>query len=166
MLGPGCFLGEDCLRGRGIRRTSAAAVTECRLLRIERDVAVRRLGQVLPFCEALLTHLLIRTADCEASLSDQLLYPSEQRLARLLLRLCRLAARDGDQAVFSPKLTHEALAEMTGTTRSRVSSFMSKFRRLGLIEYDHALKVHMRRLAEFIGHEAGGLGCPPRAVRT
>jgi CRP/FNR family cyclic AMP-dependent transcriptional regulator len=151
ILGPGDFFGETCLMEPGARRTtSAGALTDCSVTRLEREAALRRLREDSAFSEDFTRYLLMRNSHYESDLSDQLLYSSEKRLARLLLKLCRTADQTGGTAVFSPKLTHETLAEMIGTTRPRVSFFMHRFRKLGLIEYDHDLVIHAGRLAEFI----------------
>lgn len=137
MLGAGDFCGEGCLAGQATRMGSATTILPTVVLRIPMAAMQRVLHDDASFAGRFLAHMLARNIRIEEDLVDQLFNSSEKRLARTLL----LLARYGKQHVI-PKLSQEVLAEMVGTTRSRVNFFMNKFRRLGFIEYNGALKVH------------------------
>ena len=141
MLGPGDFVGEGCLAGQPLRIGTARAVVPTTVLRIQKAVMLKGLHEHTPLAEHFLTHMLSRNIRIEEDLVDQLFNSSEKRLARTLLLLARFGREDKLQRVL-PKLSQETLAEMVGTTRSRVNFFMNKFRKLGFIEYNGALKVH------------------------
>lgn len=141
MLGPGDFLGEGCLAGQPLRMGTATAVTRAALLRIPKRDMIRMLHEHPAFSDRFLAHMLARNIRIEEDLVDQLFNSSEKRLARTLLLLARYGKEDMTQRVL-PKLSQETLAEMVGTTRSRVNFFMNKFRKLGLIEYNGGLKVN------------------------
>jgi CRP-like cAMP-binding protein len=141
ILGEGDFLGEGCLNGQSHRMTSATALEESTIARIERAVVLRTLHKEPSFAEMFVTHLLGRNLRMEADLVDQLFNSSEKRLARLLLILANFGKDEKPETVI-PKISQETLAEMVGTTRSRISFFMNKFRRLGLIEYNGHLTVN------------------------
>jgi CRP/FNR family cyclic AMP-dependent transcriptional regulator len=141
MVGPGEFLGEGCLAGQPLRTASAAAMTETTLVRIERRTMIAALHGPSALTELFLAHLLSRTARMEEDLVDQLFNSSEKRLARVLLLLAHFG-KEGKAEPVIPKISQETLAEMIGTTRSRVSGFMNKFRKLGFIEYNGGLHVH------------------------
>ena len=132
MLGPGDFLGEGCLAGQPLRMGTATAVMRTALLRIAKRDMVRMLHEHPAFSDRFLSHMLTRNIRIEEDLVDQLFDSSEKRLARTLLLLARYGKEDTTQRVL-PKLSQETLAEMVGTTRSRVNFFMNKFRKLGLI---------------------------------
>ena len=142
VLGPRTFFGEGCLAGQTARMVTATAMTPCTALVVEKSEMVRQLHERPAFSDRFLIHMLARNIRVEEDLVDQLFNSSEKRLARTLL----LLARYGDPqpaTVQLPKLSQELLAEMVGTTRSRVNFFMNKFRKLGFIDYDGAgLKVH------------------------
>jgi CRP/FNR family transcriptional regulator, cyclic AMP receptor protein len=141
MLDPGYFFGEGCLAGQSVRMATATAMDRCTVLTIEKPEMVRQLRAQPAFAERFLTHMLTRNIRIEEDLIDQLFNSSEKRLARTLL----LLARYGEPGVTHralPKVSQELLAEMVGTTRSRVNGFMNKFRKLGFIEYNGALKIH------------------------
>ena len=140
MLGPGDFLGEGCLAGQPLRMGTAKAVMRTALLRIPKRDMIRMLHEHPAFSDRFLSHMLTRNIRIEEDLIDQLFNSSEKRLARTLLLLARYGKEDTTQRVL-PKLSQETLAEMVGTTRSRVNFFMNKFRKLGLIEYNGGLKV-------------------------
>ena len=140
LLGPGEFFGEGCLAGKTHRVSSAIAMEECRIARLEKSVLVRVLHEQVTFIEIFVAHLLRHNQRVEADLADQLLNSSEKRLARLLLNLADLDEQKKSEAIL-PKISQETLAEMVGTTRSRISFFMNKFRRLGFIDYDSHLTV-------------------------
>ena len=146
MLGPGDFLGEGCLAGQSLRMGTATAVVGTALLRILQRDMVRMLHDHPEFSDRFLAHMLTRNIRIEEDLVDQLFNSSEKRLARTLLLLARYGKQDTPQRVL-PKLSQETLAEMVGTTRSRVNFFMNKFRKLGLIEYNGGLKVNSSLLS-------------------
>jgi CRP/FNR family transcriptional regulator, cyclic AMP receptor protein len=141
VLGPGDFFGEGCLAGQPLRMATAVAMTECSIMRLERAAAVEKLQEEPAFAKLLLSYMLTRTIRIEEDLVDQLFNSSEKRLARALLLLANFG-KEGKPEVVIPKISQEVLAEMIGTTRSRVSFFMNKFRRLGFIEYNGTLEVH------------------------
>jgi len=140
MLGPGDFLGEGCLAGQPVRMGTATAVIGTALLRIPKRAMVRMLHEHPAFSDRFLEHMLMRNIRIEEDLVDQLFNSSEKRLARTLLLLARYGKEETPRVL--PKLSQETLAEMVGTTRSRVNFFMNKFRKLGLIEYNGGLKVN------------------------
>src|ERR1700687_404238 len=141
VLGPDEFCGEGCLTGQPRRMATATAMTECEIMRLEKAAIVPVLHEEPAFSEMFISHLLARTIRVEADLVDQLFNSSEKRLARALL----LLANFGQGARPEPsvaKFSQETLAEMIGTTRARVSFFMNKFRKLGLIDYNGHLEIH------------------------
>ena len=140
MLGPGEFFGEGCLAGQTRRMGSATAVTTTTVLRIPKREMMRTLHEQSALSDRFIAHVLARNIRIEEDLVDQLFNSSEKRLARTLLLLARYGRHDTVQRSL-PKLSQETLAEMVGTTRSRVNFFMNKFRKLGFIDYDGALKV-------------------------
>ena len=135
------FFGEASLAGQLLRIATATAMNECRILRISKAAMLRILHDETSFSELFVAHLLSRNIRVEADLVDQLFNSSEKRLARVLLLLANFGKEGKPEAVI-PKITQETLAEMIGTTRSRVSFFMNKFRKLGFIEYNGKLSVH------------------------
>jgi len=141
VLGPGDFFGEGCLAGQPLRMATAVAMTDCSIMRLARAAAVEKLQEEPAFAKLLLSYMLTRTIRIEEDLVDQLFNSSEKRLARALLMLANFG-KEGKPEVVIPKISQEVLAEMIGTTRSRVSFFMNKFRRLGFIEYNGTLEVH------------------------
>ena len=141
MLGPGDFVGEGCLAGQPLRIGTARAVVPTTALRISKSVMLKGLHEHTVFAEHFLSHMLFKNIRIEEDLVDQLFNSSEKRLARTLLLLARFGQEDKAQRVL-PKLSQETLAEMVGTTRSRVNFFMNKFRNLGFIEYNGGLKIH------------------------
>jgi CRP/FNR family cyclic AMP-dependent transcriptional regulator len=145
MLGPGDFLGEGCLAGQPLRMGTATAVMRTALLRIPKRAMVRMLHDHPAFSDRFLEHMLMRNIRIEEDLVDQLFNSSEKRLARTLLLLARYGKEETPRVL--PKLSQETLAEMVGTTRSRVNFFMNKFRKLGLIEYNGGLKVNSSLLS-------------------
>jgi CRP/FNR family transcriptional regulator, cyclic AMP receptor protein len=146
MLGPGDFVGEGCLAGQPLRMGTAKAVMRTALLRIPKGDMVRMLREHSKFSDRFIAHMLTRNIRIEEDLVDQLFNSSEKRLARTLLLLARYGKEDTTPRVL-PKLSQETLAEMVGTTRSRVNFFMNKFRKLGLIEYNGGLKVNSALLS-------------------
>ena len=141
MLGPGDFFGEGCLAGQAVRMGSATAVTESTILRVDKKHMVRLLHQQHALSDRFIAHILARNIRIEEDLVDQLFNSSEKRLARTLLLLARVGRQDTPPRAL-PHISQETLAEMVGTTRSRVNFFMNKFKRLGLIEYKDGLKVN------------------------
>lgn len=136
------FLGEECIAAiQPLRLATATALTPVTLLRIERKEMVRVLGRERAFSEAFVAYLLARNVHVQEDLIDQLFNSSEKRLARALLILARFG-KDPTPEMVIPKISQETLAEMIGTTRSRVSFFMNRFRELGFIEYNGGLSVH------------------------
>jgi CRP/FNR family transcriptional regulator, cyclic AMP receptor protein len=146
MLGPGDFFGEGCLAGQPLRMGTATAVVPTTALRIQKTEMIRTLHEQMAFSERFIAHMLVRNIRIEEDLVDQLFNSSEKRLARTLLLLARYGKETRTHRVL-PKLSQESLAEMVGTTRSRVNFFMNKFRKLGFIEYNGALKVHSSLLS-------------------
>lgn len=141
MVGPGEFFAEGCLAGQPLRTASAAAMTEATLIRIERRAMIAALHGPSALTELFMAHLLARTARMEEDLVDQLFNSSEKRLARVLLMLAHFG-KEGKAEPVLPKISQETLAEMIGSTRSRVNGFMNKFRKLGFVEYNGGLHVH------------------------
>jgi CRP/FNR family cyclic AMP-dependent transcriptional regulator len=140
MLGQGDFIGEGCLAGQALRMATATAVAPAALLRIEKADMARMLHDQPAFSDRFIAHMLARNIRIEEDLIDQLFNSSEKRLARTLLLLARYGHEDTIERTL-PRLSQETLAEMVGTTRSRVNFFMNKFRKLGFIEYNGGLKV-------------------------
>ena len=134
VLGANEFFGEGCLSGQPLRISTATAVTDCSLFRIEKALMVRLLHEEHGISELFITHLLTRNTRFEADLVDQLFNSSERRLARILLLLAHFGKESRTETVH-PGINQEHLAQMVGTTRSRVSHFMNKFRTLGFINY-------------------------------
>jgi CRP-like cAMP-binding protein len=151
ILGADDFLGEGCLAGQVRRIATAATLTDCVIMRLEKAAIARVIHEEAAFCEMLIAHLLARTIRVEADLVDQLFNPSEKRLARLLLLLAN-SGEEGKPEPVIAKISQKTLAEMVGTTRSRVSFFMNKFRKLGFIEYKGGVAVH-RSLLNVILHD-------------
>ena len=141
ILAAGDFFGEACLAGQAQRIASVAAITESVIVRLEKTAIVRVIHQEPAFSEMFIAHLLGRTIRVEADLVDQLFNSSEKRLARMLLLLANFG-KDGKPEPIIAKISQETLAEMIGTTRSRVSHFMNKFRKLGFIHYNGGIEVH------------------------
>jgi CRP/FNR family transcriptional regulator, cyclic AMP receptor protein len=141
MHGHGDFFGEGCLTGQPRRLATVAAMTESVIMRIEKAAIVRVLHDEPKFSEMFMSYLLTRNARVEADLVDQLFNSSEKRLARLLLLMANFG-KDGKPETVIAKISQETLAEMVGTTRSRVNLFLNKFRKHGFIEYSGDMKVH------------------------
>lgn len=141
ILERGAFFGESCLAGLTVRTATATAVDDSSLVRIDKDAMIRVLHEEPAFAELFMTYLLAHTIRIEEDLVDQLFNSSEKRLARALLLLAHFG-KEGKPETVIAKISQETLAEMIGTTRSRVSFFMNKFRKLGFIEYNGELHVH------------------------
>jgi len=146
MLGPGDFLGEGALAGQPVRIGTATAVAASTVLIVPKQQMIRLLREEPEFSDRFIQYMLSRNLRIEEDLVDQLFNSSEKRLARTLLLLARYGKEDKPQRVL-PKLSQEMLAEMIGTTRSRVNFFMNKFRKLGFIEYNGGLKINTSLLS-------------------
>jgi CRP/FNR family transcriptional regulator, cyclic AMP receptor protein len=157
ILGAGDFFGEGCLAGQPLRISTVAALVDSSIVRLQKAAVIRVLHDEPAFSELFMAYLLARNIRMEADLIDQLFNSSEKRLARLLLLLANFG-KDGKPQPVVAKISQETLAEMIGTTRSRVSSFMNKFRRLGFIEYNGHLEVHSSLLSVVLHDD-------PRSVR-
>ena len=141
LLGTGDFFGEGCLTGEPLRLATVSAMTECVIVRIVKADITRVIHKEPAFAELFIAHLLSRNSRVEEDLVDQLFNSSEKRLARILLLLANFG-KEGRPEPIIAKISQETLAEMIGTTRSRVSHFMNKFRELGLIDYNGHIEVH------------------------
>ena len=141
MLGAGEFFGEGCLAGQPVRMGTATATTDSAILLIDKERMIRLLHKQHALSDRFIAHMLARNMQIEADLIDQLFNSSEKRLARTLLLLARYGKHDKPVRLV-PAISQETLAEMVGTTRSRVNFFMKKFQRLGFIDYTNGLKVN------------------------
>jgi CRP-like cAMP-binding protein len=150
-LEPGHFFGEGCLNGHPLRIATTRAVDECVVTRVEKATMIATIHNEPEFSELFMAYLLTRNSRIEEDLIDQLFNSSEKRLARLLLLLANFG-KEGKPEPIVGKFSQETLAEMIGTTRSRVSFFMNKFRKLGFIEYNGKLEVHSS-LLNMVLHE-------------
>ena len=146
VLGAGEFFGEGCLIGQPLRLASARAMVESEIMRVGKAEMIRVLHDEPAFGELFMAHLLTRNSRIEEDLVDQLFNSSEKRLARTLLILANFGKDGGPQPITTP-ISQETLAEIIGTTRSRVSQFMNKFRKLGFIEYNGHLQIHSSLLS-------------------
>lgn len=151
ILGDNEFFGEGCLAGQPLRISTAIAVTDCTLYRIEKSLMVRMLHEQHGIAELFITHLLSRNIRFEGDLVDQLFNSSEKRLARILLLLAHFGKESRTETVH-PGINQEHLAQMVGTTRSRASHFMNKFRKLGFVDYNGngPLTIHRDLLSEVL----------------
>jgi CRP/FNR family transcriptional regulator, cyclic AMP receptor protein len=141
VLTAGDFCGEGCLGGQPLRMGSAITMTDCSVLRIDKKAMMEALHRQHEFSDLFVAYLLARNIRYEEDLVDQLFNSSEKRLARILLLLAHFG-KEGKPETVIPKISQETLAEMVGTTRSRVSFFMNRFRKLGFIHYNGGLEVH------------------------
>jgi CRP/FNR family cyclic AMP-dependent transcriptional regulator len=146
ILNEGSFFGEGALAGQVLRMGSAAAMTDCELLRVDKKAMMDALHREHVFSDMFVAYLLARNIRYEEDLVDQLFNSSEKRLARALLLLAHFG-KEGIPEPVVPKISQETLAEMVGTTRSRVSFFMNRFRKLGFIHYNGGLQVHSSLLS-------------------
>jgi CRP/FNR family transcriptional regulator, cyclic AMP receptor protein len=153
LLGPDEFLGEGCLIGQPKRLATAMAMTECVMLRVAKTEIMRVLHDEPAFSEMFLSHVLTRSARVEEDLVDQLFNSTEKRLARVLLLMANFG-KEGRPEPIAAKISQETLAEMIGTTRSRVSHFMNKFRDLGFIDYNGHLAVHSSLLSVVLAEQS------------
>jgi CRP/FNR family transcriptional regulator, cyclic AMP receptor protein len=148
---PGQFFGEGCLNGHSLRIATTTAMEDCLITSITKESMIAALHDEPKFSELFVSYLLSRNRRIEEDLIDQLFNSSEKRLARLLLLLANFGKQGSPQAI-SPNISQETLAEMIGTTRSRVSHFMNKFRKLGFISYNGQIEVHTSMLSAVL-HE-------------
>jgi CRP/FNR family transcriptional regulator, cyclic AMP receptor protein len=152
ILGAADFFGEGGIAGQSLRMSSATAMTECEFMRIENKVMMDALHREHSMSDLFVSYLLARNIRYEADLVDQLFNSSEKRLARILLLLARFGKEDTPEKII-PKISQETLAEMVGTTRSRVSFFMNRFRKLGFIKYNGEMEIHSS-LLNVVLHDA------------
>jgi CRP/FNR family transcriptional regulator, cyclic AMP receptor protein len=141
VLNEAYFFGEGCLAGQPLRMCTATAMTDCRLMRIDKKSMMAVIHRERAFSDMFVAYLLTRNIRYEEDLVDQLFNSSEKRLARILLLLAHFG-KDGKPEVAIPKISQETLAEMVGTTRGRVNLFMNRFRKLGFVRYNGELEVH------------------------
>ncbi|HEV8038496.1 MAG TPA: Crp/Fnr family transcriptional regulator [Bryobacteraceae bacterium] len=153
ILGSDDFFGEGCLAGQSLRMAGASAMSACSIMRLEKRGVIRLLHNQPAFSELFLHYLLSRNIRIEEDLVDQLFNSSEKRLARVLLLMANFG-KEGKAEPVIPKISQETLAEIVGTTRSRVSFFMNRFRKLGFIEYNGRLEVHSS-LLNVVLHDSG-----------
>jgi len=152
MLNPGEFVGEESIAGPvGLRMATATAITACAALKIERSEMIRVLHEEHALSGVFMKFLLAKSMRTQADLVDQLFNSSEKRLARILLLMAEFG-KPGEPEMLIPSITQETLAEMIGTTRSRVSFFMNRFRKLGFIEYNGRIRVH-KSLLNIVLHD-------------
>ena len=162
ILSAGDFVGEEALAtAAGLRMATATAITACTTLRISREEMIRVMHAEHSFSDRFMKVMLNRTMRIQADLVDQLFNSSEKRLARILLLMAEFG-KPGEPEQYIPKISQETLAEMIGTTRSRVSFFMNRFRKLGFIEYNGRIKVH-KSLLDVVLHEEFTERHPERA---
>ena len=158
ILGEDEFMGEGCLIGQPKRLATATAMTECEIMRVEKTAIVQVLKEEPAFAQMFIVHILARNARVEEDLVDQLFNSTEKRLARVLLLLANFG-KEGRPEPIIAKISQETLAEMIGTTRSRVSHFMNKFRQLGFIDYNGHLEIHSSLLSVVLNEQP--LQVPP-----
>jgi CRP/FNR family cyclic AMP-dependent transcriptional regulator len=153
ILGPYDFLGEGCLVGQPLRISTATTLEPSTLFRVEKRAMLLALANQPRLSEKFIASVLVRNIEREEDLCDQLFNHSEKRLARVLLKLSRLRQNDAAPEARIPLLSHETLAEMVGTTRSRITHFMNKFRKMGLIDYNGELTVRVELLTDVVLHD-------------
>jgi CRP/FNR family cyclic AMP-dependent transcriptional regulator len=158
------FFGEGCLAGRSLRMGSATALTDCKLMRIEKKAMMLALHREHTLSEMFVAYLLNRNIRYEGDLVDQLFNSSEKRLARTLLLLAHFG-KEGQPEKVIPEISQETLAEMVGTTRPRINFFMNKFRKLGFIHYNGGLEVHSS-LLNVVLHDSPHEGASSNKSRT
>lgn len=152
ILGTGEFIGEGCLIGKPKRLATATTMTECETMRVDKAQIQSVMQSELAFSKMFITHILSRNARVEADLVDQLFNSTEKRLARVLLLLANFGKEGRPEPVIA-KISQEMLAEMIGTTRSRVSHFMNKFRQMGFIDYKRNLEIHSSLLSVILNEQ-------------
>ena len=161
LLGADEFVGEGCLIGQPKRLATASAMVECEIMRVEETEIQRVIRDEPAFSQMFVSHILERNARVEEDLVDQLFNSTEKRLARLLLLLANFG-KEGRPEPILAKISQETLAEMIGTTRSRVSHFMNKFRELGFIDYNGHLEVHNSLLSVLLAEQPRTVNAPKR----
>ena len=159
LLGPDEFVGEGCLIGQPKRLATASAMTECETMRVTKVEIQRLLSDEPAFSQMFVSHILARNARIEEDLVDQLFNSTEKRLARLLLLLANFG-KEGRVEPILEKISQETLAEMIGTTRSRVSHFMNKFRKMGFIDYNGHLEVHNSLVGVLLTEQPRAVSAP------
>jgi len=159
ILGADEFVGEGCLIGQPKRLATATAMTDCETMRVEMLEIHRVLRDEPAFSQMFISHILARNARVEADLVDQLFNSTEKRLARVLLLLANFG-KEGRPEPIVARISQETLAEMIGTTRSRVSHFMNKFRQLGFIDYNGHLEIHSSLLSVVLSEQPNGVKPP------
>jgi CRP-like cAMP-binding protein len=159
LLGTGDFFGEGCLTGQPLRLATVCAMTDCVIVRISKADITRVIHEEPAFAELFIAHLLSRNSRVEEDLVDQLFNSSEKRLARTLLLLANFG-KEGRPEPIIAKISQETLAEMIGTTRSRVSHFMNKFREAGFIDYNGHLEVHSSLLSVVLADQPRSVELP------
>jgi CRP/FNR family cyclic AMP-dependent transcriptional regulator len=164
LLGPDEFVGEGCLIGQPKRLATASAMTECEIMRVERAEIQRVLHDEPAFSQMFVSHVLARNARIEEDLVDQLFNSTEKRLARLLLMLANFG-KEGKTEPILAKISQETLAEMIGTTRSRVSHFMNKFRELGFIDYNGHLEIHNSLVSVLLADQPRTVNSPKQNLQ-
>ena len=160
ILGADQFVGEGCLIGQPKRLATASAMTECLTMRVEKSEVTRVLHDEPAFSAMFMSHILARNARVEEDLVDQLFNSTEKRLARVLLLMANFGKEGRPEPVIA-KISQETLAEMIGTTRSRVSHFMNKFRQHGFIEYNGHLEVNSSLLSVVLSEPSNAVKSPP-----
>jgi CRP-like cAMP-binding protein len=171
LLGPGDFIGEESLAGHGdLRLATATSITACTAMKIQREEMIQVMHEEHTFSDLFLKFLLARSMRTQADLVDQLFNSSEKRLARILLLMAEFG-KPGEPETLIPAITQGTLADMIGTTRSRVSFFMNRFRKLGFIEYNGRIRVHQSLLNVILHdqlpeHNAEMPPIPDTSVRT
>jgi CRP/FNR family cyclic AMP-dependent transcriptional regulator len=153
MLGPHDFFGEGALVGQSLRMSTATTLEATTVFQVEKRAMLRAFHDQPELSEKFMASLLARNIDLEEDLCDQLFNHSEKRLARVLLKLARLREHGIVPDATVPTLSHETLAEMVGTTRSRITHFMNKFRKMGLIDYNGGLSVRTELLTDLVLHD-------------
>ncbi len=156
LIGAGEFFGEACLTTRPTQVHTATAMTDCTVVKVTRPCMVQALHEEKRLSEAFLDQLLNRNLEYQQAITDHIVASSEQRLAAILIRLCRFAQERDEESAVIPRLSHQTLADMIGTTRPRVTFFMNKFRKLGLLEYNGQLRVRVDQLSKVILGQSSG----------
>jgi len=159
IMGVDEFVGEGCLIGQPKRLATASAMTECVMMRVDKAEISRVLQNEPAFSQMFVSHILTRNARIEEDLVDQLFNSTEKRLARVLLLLANFG-KEGRPEPINAKISQETLAEMIGTTRSRVSHFMNKFRQLGFIDYNGHLEIHSSLLSVVLNDQPNAVAPP------
>lgn len=156
LIGAGEFFGEACLTARPTQVHTATAMTDCTVAKVTRPCMIQALHEEKRLSEAFLEQLLNRNLEYQQTITDHIVASSEQRLAAILIRLCRFAQERDQQTAVIPRLSHQTLADMIGTTRPRVTFFMNKFRKLGLLEYNGQLRINYDQLSRVVLGQSPG----------